>query len=116
MNPSLTTLERPASALQATPVLNHHGFTCTLLTLEPDTESRLPASASPDEQLLFVLEGEIAIHAEGLTTLVSGGGASLVKPGLSPVLTARDGAPTRVLRVEIPPRQVVTPQIISPRA
>lgn len=116
MNSSLTTLARPASPLQSTPVLSQRGFICTLFTLEPDTESTLPPSLSPDEQLLFVLEGDLAIHVEGLTTLVNQGGACLLKPGPAAVLTARADTPTRVLRVEIPPRQVVTPQIITPRA
>jgi len=114
MNSSLTTLERPASALQANPVFNQTGFTCTVFTLEPDTETRLPASASPDEQLLFVVEGDIAVHNEGLTTIVNRGGAHLLKPGALPVLSARAGGLTRVLRVEIPPRQLITPQIIAP--
>lgn len=116
MNSSVHTLERPASLLNLTPVLARNGFACTLLTLEPDTESVLPASASPDDQLLFVVEGDIAIHLGGLTTIVNRGGAHLLKPGASPVLSARAGAPTRVLRVEIPPRQFITPQLITPHA
>ncbi|AOS44584.1 hypothetical protein Verru16b_01647 [Lacunisphaera limnophila] len=116
MNSSLTTLELPSDLLQISPVLKQRGFTCSLLTLAPDTETRLPASPSPDDQLLFVITGDIAIHAEGLTTIVNQGGACLLKPVASPVLSARAGAPSRVLRVEIPPRQVITPQIITPRA
>jgi mannose-6-phosphate isomerase-like protein (cupin superfamily) len=115
MNTSLTTLDLPPATLQASPVLAQDGFTCTLLTLEPDTETPLPASVSRDDQLLFVVEGEIAVHADGLTTLVRPGGACLVKPATSPVLATRTGEPARVLRVEIPPRQVITPQLITPR-
>ncbi|RXK54992.1 hypothetical protein ESB00_03580 [Oleiharenicola lentus] len=116
MNSIITVLERPSSLLQSAPVLSQNGFTCTLLTLAPDSETSLPASPSPDDQLLFVVEGDIAVHADGVTTLVNQGEARLLKPGASPVLTARAGRPTRVLRVEIPPRQVVTPQIIRPGA
>ncbi len=116
MNSIITVLERSSSSLESAPVLSQNGFTCTLLTLASDSESVLPASASPDEQLLFVVEGDIAVHADGVTTLVNQGEARLLKPGASPVLTARAGQPTRVLRVEIPPRQVVTPQIIRPGA
>jgi glyoxylate utilization-related uncharacterized protein len=115
MNTPLTTLDLPSSLLSVSPVLAQRGFTCTLLTLAPDTETPLPASASPDEQLLFVVDGDIAIHTEGLTTIVNQGGAYVVKPAASPVLSARADVPSRVLRVEIPPRQVITPQIIAPR-
>jgi glyoxylate utilization-related uncharacterized protein len=116
MNSIITILDRPSTHLQSAPVLSQNGFTCSLLTLAPDSETVLPASASPDDQLLFVVEGDIAVHADGVTTLVNQGEARLLKPGSSPVLTARAGQPTRVLRVEIPPRQVVTPQIIRPGA
>ncbi len=113
---SLISLESPVSHLQSVPVLAQSGFTCTLLTLAPDSETVLPASPSPDDQLLFVVEGDIAIHNQGLTTLVNQGGACVLRSGQSPVLTARAGQPTQVLRVEIPPRQVITSQIIHPSA
>ena len=115
MNSSLVSLERPSLSLDSAPVLMQHGFTCVLHTLEPDTEALLPASSSPDEQLLFVVEGDIAVHTGGVVTLLNSGAACLVKPGSSVALTARAGTPARVLRVEIPPREVVTPQIITPR-
>jgi len=92
-----------------------HGFTCVIHTLEPDTEALLPASPSPDEQLLFVVDGDVAVHSDGIVTLLNRGAAYLVKPGSSVALTARAGTPSHVLRVEIPPREVATPQIITPR-
>ncbi len=87
-----------------------------MLTLAPDSETALPSGSPTDDELLFVVEGDIAVHTHGLTTLVNQGGACLIRPGQSPVLTARAGLPTRVLRVEIPPRQIAAPQIIHPRA
>lgn len=87
-----------------------------LITLEPGAESALPASASPDDQLLFVVAGEIAVETGGLTTLVGHGAATLLAPGDTPVVAARSDIPARVLRVEIPPRRIVTPQIITPRS
>ena len=116
MNSSLTTLERFASSLNVSPILAQRGFCCTLLTLEPDTETALPGRPAADDQLLFVIDGDIAVHTDGLTTIVNRGGAYLLPSGRSPVISARSGAPTRVLRVEIPPRQFITPQIITPRA
>lgn len=114
MNSSLTTLPRPASVLHATPLLTQNGFTCTLLNLEPGAESTLPDSRSPDDQLLFVLDGDIAVQANAVTTLVNQGDVFLLVAGSAPVVAAREGRRARVLRVEIPPRQVVTPQIITP--
>jgi glyoxylate utilization-related uncharacterized protein len=113
MNSSLNLLERPTAALTTTAVLAQNGFTCTLLTLEPGAETTLPAGRSPDEQLLFVVDGDIAIHAGAVTTIVNRGEAFLLAPGATPVVSARVGPPARVLRVEIPPRQAVTPQIIT---
>jgi glyoxylate utilization-related uncharacterized protein len=115
MNSSLTTLEQPAAVLHTTPVLNQQGFTCTLVTLESGAESALPASRSPDSELLFVVDGDIAVHADGVTTIVNRGDAFLLAPDKPAALTARVGAPARLLRVEIPPRQLTTPPVITPR-
>ncbi len=111
---SLTTLERPAPLLSINTLLSRAGFTCQLLTFAPDSEAILPESASADPQLLFVVDGDIAIHAEGLTTIVNRGGTFLVQPGRTSVISARAEIPSRVLRVEIPPRQIVTPQLLTP--
>jgi uncharacterized cupin superfamily protein len=113
MNSSLNLLERPASVLTTTAVLAQNGITCTLLTLEPGTESALPAARSTGEQLLFVVDGDIALQAEAVTTIVNRGDAFLLAPGATPVVSARVGTPARVLRVEIPPREAATPQIIT---
>lgn len=96
-------------------MLNQQGFTCTLVTLEPGAESALPDSRSPDSELLFVVDGDIAVHADGVTTIVNRGDAFLLAPGKPAALTARVGPPARLLRVEIPPRQVAVPQIVTPR-
>ncbi|HEX2861709.1 MAG TPA: hypothetical protein VHN79_08715 [Lacunisphaera sp.] len=115
MNSLLTTLERPASPLAITPVLARNGFDCATIALEAGAESVLPAGHSNDDQLLFVLNGELAVQHDGITTLVNPGEATLVAPGASPVLSSPSGAPVSVLRVMIPPRRVVMPQIITPR-
>jgi len=116
MTPALHTLEQPASLLHVTPVLNRNGFNCSLVTLEPGAASALPTSASGEDQLLFVVDGDIAIETGGLTTLVGRGAATLLAPADAAVVTARSDLPARVLRVEIPPRRVITPQIITPRS
>lgn len=116
MNSSLTTLERPASDLAASTLLAQNGFTCTLLNLEPGVAATLPDSRSADDQLLFVVDGDIAVQTGVVTTLVNQGNAFLLAAGTAPLISAREGAQAKVLRVEIPPRQVITPQIITPRA
>lgn len=116
MNP-LHTLERPAHPVAIAPVLNRNGFTCTLLTLAAGVEAALPDSHSLDAQLLFVVEGGITVSSEGLTTVVDTGQAMLLPPGGgAAAVCAYGGALARVLRVEIPPRQVITPQLITPGA
>jgi quercetin dioxygenase-like cupin family protein len=116
MNSLLTTVERPAPLLQINTLLAREGFTCTLLTFAPDSEAILPESASADPQLLYVVAGDIAVHTEGLTTIVNRGSTFLVQPGRTTVVSARAEEPSRVLRVEIPPRQFATPQFFTPRA
>lgn len=112
---SLTFLERPAPLLSSNTLLSREGFTGTLFTFAPDSEALLPESTSTDPQLRFVVDGDIAIHANGLTTIVQRGGTCLVPPGRTTVVSSRAGEPSRVLRMEIPPRQPVIPQIITPR-
>jgi hypothetical protein len=114
MNSSLETLERPSSPLQYTSVLTQNGFNCTLITLEPHAETVLPAIPSPDEQLLFVLKGDLAIKTDGVTTLLSREAATLLPSDRPVVLTTPAGSSSRALRVQIPPRRIVTPQIITP--
>jgi redox-sensitive bicupin YhaK (pirin superfamily) len=114
MNSLLTILERPAPVLNVTPLFVQNGLACSLLTLDPGAEATLPAGRSPGDQVLFVVDGDIAIHAADLTTLVKRDEAFLLPRGESPVISARTGAPARVLRLEIPPRPVATPQIITP--
>lgn len=113
MNSFLTIPERPAPLLQVNTLLARDGFTCTMLTFLPDTETPLPASASAEPQLLFVVDGDIALHAEGLTTIVNRGGTFLVRPGRIPIVSARADVPSRVLRVEIPPRSAVPPPFLT---
>jgi len=116
MDSSVITLEQTPSVLTSTAVLNQQGFTCSLVTLEAGAESSLPPSRSPDNELLFVVDGDVAVHADGVTTIVNRGDAFLLAPDKPAALTARVGKPARVLRVEIPPRQVVIPQIIKAQA
>jgi quercetin dioxygenase-like cupin family protein len=113
MNASLHTIELPPTELLAKPILNQNGFTCTQFTLVPGADTELPPSHSQDEQMLIVLEGEVAVLARGVTTLLKPGAAMLMAPGKAVEVSARAESPVRLLRVEIPPRQIITPQIIS---
>jgi len=115
MDSSVTTLEQTPSVLTSTAVLNQQGFNCSLVTLEAGAESALPPSHSSDPELLFVVDGDVAVHADGVTTIVNRGDAFLLAPEKAAALTARVGKSARVLRVEIPPRQIITPQIIKPQ-
>ncbi|MEN9401923.1 MAG: hypothetical protein RL091_626 [Verrucomicrobiota bacterium] len=114
MNTVIHTIERPETGLLAKQILNQNGFVCTHYTLKPGADTELPTSMSNDDQMLYVLEGEVAVLARGVTTLLKAGSAMLMTAGKAVELTARAETPVRLLRVEIPPRQIVTPQIIRP--
>lgn len=111
MTSVLSTLERSSSPLQATALLARKGFTCTLLTLEPGGETSSPVSRSPEDRVLFVVEGTLALCDAGITTVVNHGEASLLGSSQSPLLAARDQSPVRLLLVEIPPRQILQPPL-----
>lgn len=111
MNSLLHTLERPAAAPEVTPVLAQDGIACTVLTLGADSH---PASLARGRQLLFVLEGDLAVKVDGVTTFVDQGAATLLAADQSPEISARHDTPVRVLRVEVPPKAGASPEIITP--
>ncbi len=95
-------------------VLVQDGFACTLLTLAPDEETSLHESAPQGKHLLFVVDGTITVQRGEVNTILRKDQALLIPKGEEPVIAARPGDGAKVLQVDIPPRQVVTPQILTP--
>lgn len=114
MNSTLSTLSRPKPHLKSSSVLNQNGYTGTLLTLEPGSASLLSVNRAGNEQLLFVIEGGITISIENVTTVINRDQVSLVAPGRAPVMANPGATTARVMRMEIPARQVVAPLLITP--
>lgn len=106
----LTTLERPSRRAYSLPVLAQQGFTCTTLTLDAGTELTL---SSPAEQLLYVLNGEVAVVSDAVNTIVASDHAHLLAPHQTATVAAQGDAPARVLRIEVPPRRSATADVIT---
>jgi mannose-6-phosphate isomerase-like protein (cupin superfamily) len=113
MNPSLTTLTPPAPAADSKYILSQDGFKCSLLTLAPGDEAARVEGPHVEEQILFVLEGQATVGMEDLNTLLKKDEAMLIPKGREHSITAHPTGWARLLRVEVPPRQVITPQILS---
>lgn len=113
MNPELTTLESPHSAAYAKTILSKDGFTCSIVTLAPGDETPLRESHQVDEHILFVIEGEATVRFEDVNTILSKDHALLIPKGKAHSIAAQPGGWAKLLRVDVPPRQIVTPQILS---
>lgn len=113
MNPQITTLDPVATASNTKTILAKNGFDCALLTIAPGEEVAQLEVKTTDEQLLFVVEGEITVRAGAVNTILEQDKALLVPRNESHTLVAHSNRPAKILRVIIPPRQIVTPQILS---
>lgn len=114
MTSFITTLPPPSAAPVFTPILTKNGFTCSLISLPPDGEADLRLVASNDEQLLFVVDGEAAVSlGHDVTTMLGQHAALLIPSGREAGIAARSGCRTKVLRVQIPPRSVRAPEIVT---
>lgn len=113
MNQILTTLDSVAPSINAKTILSKEGFQCSLLTLAPGDETPLREAHHVEEHLLFVVEGEATVRREQVNTILSKDEALLIPKGAAHVIAGNPGGWTKILRVDVPPRQVVTPQIIA---
>ncbi len=114
MNP-LTTLDRPATPARVSALLSRNGFHCSLVEIDPGAEFLLAPSNQGDDELFYVLEGALNVRCDDVSTVVDPGSAHLAGPGQARSLDAFGNHRVRFLRTEIPPRQIVSPQIITPR-
>lgn len=111
MNPQLTTLD-PIAAIASKTILAQDGFTCSLLTLAPGDEAPLRAN-EVEQHLLFVVEGDITVRFDDINTMLNPGGALLVPKGKAYLISAGNSGWSKILRVDVPPRQIVEPEIVS---
>jgi quercetin dioxygenase-like cupin family protein len=113
MTSLLTTLDPVTTSLIAKTILAKEGYTCSLLTLAPGDETPRRDANQIAEHLLFVIEGEATIRFGKMNTILAKDQALLVRKDEEHVIVAHPGGWAKILRVEVPPRQIVTPQIIT---
>lgn len=65
------------------------------------------------EHILYGVEGEATIRFGDVNTMLRQDQALLIPQGKAHVISASAESGTKILRLEVPPRQVVTPQILS---
>lgn len=108
----LVTLEPPLHSSPVQTILSTEGFTGQLLAFAPGEERSFDLSAA-NQNIVFVVDGEVTIRAGEINTILDRDRATLLPKGGDCVVVASKGAPAKVLRLEVPPRQVVQPQILT---
>jgi mannose-6-phosphate isomerase-like protein (cupin superfamily) len=112
MNSNIATLSSsPAGALTKN-ILSKHGFNCSLIMLGRGEETAQADSTNMAEHLIFVIDGEATVRFGDVNTVVNKDEALLVPKEKEYSILAHVGW-AKLLRVEVPPRQVITPQIIT---
>ena len=66
-----------------------------------------------EEHILFVIEGEALVRFGDVNTILNQEDALLIPKGKAHSVAAHAAKGARMLRVDVPPRQIVTPQILS---
>lgn len=112
MNPPVTTLDPVTSGTHTKSILAKDGFQCSIITLASDATS-LRDAADVEEHILFVVEGEATVRFGDLNTMLKKDEALLVPKGKPHRITTDASGGAKILRVDVPPRQVITPQILT---
>lgn len=113
MNPQLTTLDPVTPTATTKPILAKKGFRCSLITLAPGNETPLREAHNVEEHILFVIEGGVTIRFGDINTIIKKDEALLVAKGQSHLIAAGPNGWAKLLQMDIPPRKVVTPQILT---
>lgn len=117
MNSLLTTLPPPSSAATSRTILSERGYQASLITLPAGSELTLDEGRNTQDQIVFVVEGEATLHVgdadSDVNTILTEDQAQHLSGNKPHVFVARSGATAKILRVSIPPRQVISPPIES---
>ncbi len=112
MNPLITTLEASPPAFTSQEILKTDSYHGSILTLTPHAQVSAETDAVND-RIYVALEGTVLVSASGVNTYLNRDAALLVVKGKQHHLTAESDVPTRVLRLDIPPRQVTAAPIVT---
>lgn len=104
---SLITLEPPAHATNIRSILSKDGYAGALVTLAPGEELRVEPSARGVETLVFVVDGGVVVRCGKLNTMLATNEAHLLPKENDCVIEAVEHRPAKLLRIDVPPRQVV---------
>lgn len=113
MNPQITTLEPVVPSIGTKSVLAKNGFHCSILTMAPGDETPLRDAHDVEEHVLFAIDGEVTIRFGDLNTMLKKDKALLISKGEAHLIAAGPNGWAKILRVDVPPRQVITPQILT---
>lgn len=113
MNSDITTLDPVTSTANTKPILAKDGFECSLIMLAPGDETPLREAPDVEEHVLFVIDGEATVRFGEVNTMLKKDEALLVSKGKEHRIAAGAGGWAKLLRVDVPPRKIVTPQILT---
>jgi quercetin dioxygenase-like cupin family protein len=113
MTSELTTLERAATMPSAKTILSQDDFNCSIVPLRPGDEIAHQKPAPGEVRILFVIDGQITVRADLINTVLGKDEALIMPDDDVHLNSANPDAWAKLLIVKVPPRQVITPQIIS---
>jgi quercetin dioxygenase-like cupin family protein len=113
MNPQLTTLDPITSPTNMRSILAKDGFQCSIITLSPGAETPVSEAHDVEEHVLFAIEGEATVRFGDLNTMLKKDEALIIPKGQAHFIAAGPNSWVKILLVVVPPRSVVTPQILT---
>jgi len=113
MKSQITTLDPVTSPTNVKTILSKEGFQCSIIMLAPGDETPMRESHETEEHIFFVVEGEATIRFETVNTILSKDEALLIPKGKAHVIAANGDRRAKILCLDVPPRKVVTPQILT---
>src|SRR5687768_522239 len=113
MNPQVITLEPTTTPTNSRTILSKNGFTCSLIMLAPGEETPPRETDQVEEHVLYIVEGMATVRFEELNTILNKDEALLIPRDKQHVIAAHPETSAKLLRVDVPPREVVVPQIVS---
>lgn len=102
-----------SSTIQTKTVLSQGGVTCSLITLAAGDKTPFREPEYVEEHVLYVVEGRATVHFDGVNTVIDRDHALLISKGKPHSIFADATSQTKMLRVEIPPRPVAAPEIVT---
>ena len=103
----------PATSPTTKTILAKEGFQCSVTMLAPGDKTPLRDAHEVEEHIVFVIEGQVTVRFGDINTMLNKDEALLIPKGREHLFAAGANSWAKILRVDVPPRQVVTPQILT---